>query len=91
MVVENAYGRLKGRWRRLLKSLDSQPSNIVNVIGACCVLHNLCEIKNEFFDDEWIQEVEQEQNHKQQMDLSCPDVGHNAEEIRNVLVAHFDS
>ena len=43
MVVENAFGRLKGRWRCLQKRIDVQVDNAVTALGACVVLHNICE------------------------------------------------
>ena len=55
MVVENAFGRLKARWRRLLKRNDMKTKHIPNVIAACCVLHNLCEVHGESFNDIWLQ------------------------------------
>ena len=55
MVVENAFGRLKGRWRRLLKKIDMAIENVPTVIAACCILHNLCEIHGETFNDHWLQ------------------------------------
>ena len=55
IVVENAYGRLKGRWRRLLKKNEMHINNIPTVIAACCVLHNMCEIHGETFNDSWLQ------------------------------------
>ncbi|KAH1170850.1 hypothetical protein KIL84_006468 [Mauremys mutica] len=47
MVVECAFGRLKGRWRSLLTRSDLSETNIPIVIAACCVLHNLCESKGD--------------------------------------------
>ena len=44
IVVENAFGRLKGRWRCLLKRNDAQLQHIPHVIAACVTLHNICEI-----------------------------------------------
>ena len=54
IVVENAFGRLKGRWRCLLKRNDAQLQHIPHVIAACVTLHNICEIHKEHFHDEWL-------------------------------------
>ena len=53
MAVEIAFGRLKGRWRILLKRLDKKTRNVPLAVGACCNLHNICEIHGEAFDDNW--------------------------------------
>ena len=49
VVVENGYGRLKGRFPALAKRLDLNVNNCCTVIAACCVLHNFCEIMKEEF------------------------------------------
>ena len=54
VVVEHAYGQLKGRWRCLLKRLDISVADVPNVVAACCVLHNVCEIHGDGFNDEWM-------------------------------------
>ena len=38
IVVENAFGRLKARWRRLTKRNDMDVTNIPHVVTACCIL-----------------------------------------------------
>ena len=57
MVVENAFGRLKGRWRCLLKRNDTATEDVPTAISACCVLHNICEVHKEQFDDTWLEEL----------------------------------
>ncbi|ESO93004.1 hypothetical protein LOTGIDRAFT_99630, partial [Lottia gigantea] len=54
MVVENAYGRLKGRWRCLMKRYDSDIKNLNNTVSACVTLHNICETYNATFHDAWM-------------------------------------
>ena len=53
MVVENTFGLLKGRWRRLLKRCDMSLNNVSVIFAACCVLHNLCERNRDEYDDAW--------------------------------------
>ena len=54
MVVENAFGRLKGRWRCLLKQMDMQVCNVTNVVASCVVLHKICELYGDHCRDEWV-------------------------------------
>jgi len=42
VVVENAFGRLKGRWHSLMKHNDCDIRKIPILVTACCILHNLC-------------------------------------------------
>ncbi len=52
MVIENAFGRLKGRWRCLLKQNEASLDQMNAIISTCCVLHNICKVHKEKFDDE---------------------------------------
>ena len=54
IVVENAFGRLKARWRRLQKQNDMDVTNVPHVVQTCCILHNMCEIKGEGIRDSWL-------------------------------------
>ena len=50
MVVEQAFGRLKQRWRCLLKRCDANVTNANIIIAACATLHNICERWQDFLD-----------------------------------------
>eukprot|EP00250_Pteridium_aquilinum_P000426 c10468_g1_i2 orf=121-1452(+) len=49
-VVQNAFSRLKGRWQYLTKRAEIKVQELPAILGACCVLHNICEQLNEPFD-----------------------------------------
>ena len=53
MTIENSFGRLKGRWRCLQFRLDVETTFACTVIAACVILHNVCEIHKEGYDDGW--------------------------------------
>ena len=42
VVIEQAFGMLKGRWLCLLDKLDESVDKIPQTIIACCILHNIC-------------------------------------------------
>lgn len=43
MVVEQAFGRMRCRWRRVREIQNVSLYNIVLIIIAACMLHNLCQ------------------------------------------------
>lgn len=49
-VAKDAFGRLKGRWSCLQKRTEVKLQDLPVVLGACCVLHNICELMNEEID-----------------------------------------
>ena len=57
MVSKNAFARLKGRWTCLQKRTEVKLQDLPVVLGACCVLHNICEMRNEEMDPELIYEL----------------------------------
>ena len=40
-----------------MKQNDMYIENVPNVVGVCCVLHNICEIHNDAFNKEWLQDM----------------------------------
>ncbi|CAI9090823.1 OLC1v1025680C1 [Oldenlandia corymbosa var. corymbosa] len=51
-ISKDAFARLKGRWSCLQKRTEVKLQDLPVVLGACCVLHNICEIRNEEMDPE---------------------------------------
>ena len=51
-VAIGAFARLKGRWSCLQKRTEVKLQDLPVVLGACCVLHNICEMRNEELDPE---------------------------------------
>lgn len=58
VAVEIAFGRLKARWRCLLKRIDVHYSFVPEVVAACCTLHNIVESYKEIVPTNWIQAVQ---------------------------------
>lgn len=92
IVVENAYGRLKARWRRLMKRNDMHIENIPNIITAACILHNICEIHKESFSESWLRELEENSSFPQPVSPSVrAGTGDRPKNIRNELVNYFNT
>ncbi|KAJ0533003.1 putative harbinger transposase-derived nuclease domain-containing protein [Helianthus annuus] len=56
-VASDAFARLKGRWACLQKRTEVKLQDLPVVLGACCVLHNICELRNEEIDPELMIEL----------------------------------
>ncbi|KAK3920196.1 Putative nuclease [Frankliniella fusca] len=54
MTVERAFGLLRGRWRSLRRTLEMICTENVpdsDYVLACCVLHNICLLRGDEFED----------------------------------------
>ncbi|KAK1880451.1 Protein ANTAGONIST OF LIKE HETEROCHROMATIN PROTEIN 1 [Dissostichus eleginoides] len=86
VVVENAFGRLKGRWRCLMKRNDCKMDKIRTQVAACCILHNLCEINGDEYREEWTALPET------QLYGPAPAIGEaGGQETRTALMRHLNS
>ncbi|KAL6534027.1 hypothetical protein OROHE_013860 [Orobanche hederae] len=65
-IAKESFAKLKGRWGCLQKRTEVKLQDLPVVLGACCVLHNICELRNEslgpdskfeLVDDEMIPEI----------------------------------
>ena len=93
IVVENAYGRVKARWRRLMKRNNMRIEIIPTVISAACILHNICEIHGETFQECWFQDI-QTSNALQQPNVTATTANRTEERAKQVqigLVSYFNN
>ena len=55
--VECAFGRLKARWRILLRPMDIPIDHLPNIVYACFVLHNYCERQKTEVDANLVEQI----------------------------------
>lgn len=61
MSIECAFGRLKARWRVLLRKPDTHIRTMGKIIYVCCLLHNFCEINKQGILEDWMVESQREE------------------------------
>ncbi|KAL3983585.1 filamin [Sarotherodon galilaeus] len=58
-ITERTFGILKTRWRSIfLRALEIQPLFAPKVVGACCILHNICVATNDVHQEEGEEEAQ---------------------------------
>ena len=50
LITERTLGWTKGRWRVILKCLDEDHKRIWGSVITCCILHNICILRNKELD-----------------------------------------
>ena len=89
VVVECAFGRLKGRWCSLLKRNDIKIDFMTTFVTACYILHNICEVHHVSFDDQRLDEEVQESCTTSSTASNIPSSA-TAIAIRNALCDYID-
>ena len=84
MVVKNAFGRLKGRWRCLLKWLDYDLSNVNTIVASCIVLHNMCKQFGDHCLEDWIDTSNENITHQ-----TGPSTTTLSNDVRKVLTKYL--
>ena len=91
IVAECAFGHLKARWRRLSKRNDMITDHIPTIITATCILHNICEIHHEHFNENWLQvNTDSQQPSRPSSSTSSP-MSSESDVIRNTLMTYLYS
>lgn len=93
-VVENAFGHLKARFRRVGKGLDNSIKHAANIIKVCCVLHNFLNETNDKISQKWVESLQSYENlcNREQPDvISSYDFSTDSQEIRKNLANYMFS
>ena len=91
VVVECAFGRLKGRWRSLLKRNDVRIDHMTTLVTACCILHNMCEVHQDNFDSDWLDDEVQASSSASSAASTTTPSNATAVSIRNALCDYIDN
>lgn len=86
-VVENAFGRLKARFRKL-HTLEFKVGNSAVAIQSCAVLHNICETLNDRISHHWMAALPQSTNTASRQPSTAAE-GSAAAIIRNATADHL--
>lgn len=86
-VVENAFGHLKGRFRRIGKGIDNDIDNASLTIKCFCVLHNFLNDENDHINQKWYHEEisTRQPDHSSTINDHEP----SAEEVRKAIMEHL--
>lgn len=94
-VIDFAFGRLKARFAALRRPMDINLDDLPFVIYSCFVLHNYCEAREEFVDEQAVMkamEVEKESQPPTQVNRFLPESDSEdleGDRVRRVLMKYL--
>ena len=65
--------------------------NVPTVVGACCILHNICQIHGDTFNEEWLQDIPTTGTITSNDDDPGNAGGRSADSTRKALAQYFIS
>lgn len=90
MVIECAFGRLKGRWRKLQKRMEVAVDKVPLIVITCCILHNFCETQRESFHDVWLPSEDIARQYPQPCGRAHPALNErNSRDARDAVRVHL--
>ncbi|KAL1445902.1 hypothetical protein MTO96_044756 [Rhipicephalus appendiculatus] len=88
-IVENAFGRLKARFRYTSKRMECKIKTAKQAIRAACVLHNICETLKDPVEHQWEQELHDFNMQYPQPAHSTDVSSGDGERVREALANYF--
>ncbi|KAK8773284.1 hypothetical protein V5799_012181 [Amblyomma americanum] len=88
-IVENAFGRVKARFRFIMKRMQCQLLNAKQAIRASCTLHNICEAFRDNVEEQWVQDVHNYNVLYEQPSHNTDACTAEGQDVRAVLAEYF--
>lgn len=88
-IAENAFGRLKARFRFIMKRMECHLQSAKRAIRAACVLHNICEEFRDKVEQQWEHEARELDSFYAQPARNTDVCNGRGEEVRDALAAYF--
>ena len=88
-VVENAFGQLKARFRKIGKGLEVAPQNVNLVIKTCCILHNFLKDESEEIPSAWVADLSGDGPVQPNFTIRAGENDNSATDIRIAIALRF--
>ncbi|XP_064468466.1 uncharacterized protein LOC135379146 [Ornithodoros turicata] len=88
-IVENAYGRLKARFRFIMKHMECRIPTAKRAIRAACTLNNICEALKDSVEQQWLQEAQIVDGHYGQPSHNTDVCSSRGDQVRGALTKYF--
>ncbi|XP_040066534.1 uncharacterized protein LOC120840195 [Ixodes scapularis] len=88
-IVENAIGRVKARFRLILKRMECDVNNARLIVRAFCVLNNICEHFNDGVEAQWLRDAERVDSVHIQPVCATDIEADSGQRIRNAIAVYL--
>ncbi|XP_064461857.1 uncharacterized protein LOC135372063, partial [Ornithodoros turicata] len=88
-IVENTFGRLKARFRFIMKRMECRIPTAKRAIRAACTLNNICEALKDSVEQQWLQEAQIVDGQYGQPSHNTDVCSSRGDQVRGALTKYF--